>query len=153
MVGTKISFRVPHSAPSEMVLAHTTGWILCHPVLWICGADRPQPLLGAELVAQSAVEPSASLVHIWYGVIRTCNHICRLVQHRRDRASGCAGYSMSIFIPVSFLCVFPYEALRWPLVVLATATSGCFLVLNFKSYIMEHAGNRYHWFMLAKTVR
>ena len=51
-----------------------------------------------------------------------------------------AGYALSIFIPISFVCVLPYEALRWAMIGVATASSGLFLLLNFKGPIFDVAG-------------
>ena len=51
-----------------------------------------------------------------------------------------AGYALSIFIPVSFICILPYEVLRWVLVAVATFTSGLFLLTNFKAPIYDTAG-------------
>ena len=56
---------------------------------------------------------------------------------------GCAsraGYALSIFIPVSCVCVLPYEAVRWALIGVATLTSGLFLLLNFRGPIFDVAG-------------
>jgi len=51
-----------------------------------------------------------------------------------------AGYALSIFIPVSCVCVLPYEAVRWALIGVATLTSGLFLLLNFRGPIFDVAG-------------
>ena len=51
-----------------------------------------------------------------------------------------AGYALSIFIPISFVCVLPYEALRWAMIGVATVSSGLFLLLNFKGPIFDVAG-------------
>ena len=51
-----------------------------------------------------------------------------------------AGYALSIFIPISFVCVLPYEALRWSMIAVATVSSGLFLLLNFKGPIFDVAG-------------
>ena len=51
-----------------------------------------------------------------------------------------AGYALSIFIPISFVCVLPYEALRWAMIAVATVSSGLFLLLNFKGPIFDVAG-------------
>ena len=51
-----------------------------------------------------------------------------------------AGYALSIFIPISFVCVLPYEALRWTMIAVATVSSGLFLLLNFKGPIFDVAG-------------
>ena len=45
-----------------------------------------------------------------------------------------------MFIPISFICIFPYEALRWTLVAVATVTSGLFIMLNLRHPVFEHAG-------------
>ncbi|CAK0784356.1 hypothetical protein CVIRNUC_007560 [Coccomyxa viridis] len=50
------------------------------------------------------------------------------------------GYALSIFIPISFVCVLPYEALRWAMIGVATVSSGLFLLLNFKGPIFDVAG-------------
>ncbi len=51
-----------------------------------------------------------------------------------------AGYALSIFIPISFVCVVPYEAVRWAMIAVATVLSGLFLLLNFKGPIFDVAG-------------
>jgi len=51
-----------------------------------------------------------------------------------------AGYALSIFIPVSCVCVLPYEAVRWAMIGLGTLTSGLFLLLNFRGPIFDVAG-------------
>ena len=51
-----------------------------------------------------------------------------------------AGYALSIFVPISFVCILPYEWLRWLLVAIATSTSGLFLLTNFKAPIFDVAG-------------
>ena len=53
---------------------------------------------------------------------------------------GIAGYALSIFVPISFICILPYEWLRWLLVAIATSTSGLFLLTNFKAPIFDVAG-------------
>jgi hypothetical protein len=52
------------------------------------------------------------------------------------------GYALTIFIPVSFACIIPVELLRWLLVMLATASSGLFLIGNFKATIYAAAPAR-----------
>eukprot|EP00884_Botryococcus_braunii_P014287 jgi/Botrbrau1/2285/Bobra.101_2s0108.1 len=52
------------------------------------------------------------------------------------------GYSLTVFIPISMLCVFPSELLRWLLITAATFTSGAFLMLNFREPIFDLAGAR-----------
>lgn len=53
---------------------------------------------------------------------------------------GDAGYALSIFIPISFVCVLPYEAVRWAMIGVATVSSELFLLLNFKGPIFDVAG-------------
>ena len=60
-----------------------------------------------------------------------------------------AGYALSVFIPISFVCIFPYEALRWALVAAATATSGLFIMINLRHTVFEHAGAKCDCFHLA----
>ena len=50
------------------------------------------------------------------------------------------GYALSIYIPISFVCVVPYEAVRWAMIAVATVLSGLFLLLNFKGPIFDVAG-------------
>ncbi|CED82871.1 Uncharacterized conserved protein [Phaffia rhodozyma] len=40
------------------------------------------------------------------------------------------GYSMTVFIPISFLCIIPVPILRWILVLVGAGTSGWFLLRN-----------------------
>ena len=51
-----------------------------------------------------------------------------------------AGYALSVFIPISFVCVVPYEAVRWAMIALATLSSGLFLLMNFRGPIFDVAG-------------
>lgn len=53
-----------------------------------------------------------------------------------------AGYSLTIFIPVSLVCVAPVAWLCWLLVALATANSGLFLLRSFKTTIYAAAPAR-----------
>lgn len=52
------------------------------------------------------------------------------------------GYALSGYIPMAALCVLPTEAVRWSLVGAATVMSGAFLILNFRSPIIEAAGKQ-----------
>lgn len=52
------------------------------------------------------------------------------------------GYCLASFIPMAALCVLPMEAVRWSLVGTATGISAAFLVLNFRSLVVEAAGAR-----------
>jgi hypothetical protein len=52
------------------------------------------------------------------------------------------GYALSVFIPISFVCIVNNEIVRWLLVALATFTSGLFLLSNFRTPIYESAGAR-----------
>jgi len=47
------------------------------------------------------------------------------------------GYSLAAFVPMCFLCIVPSEALRWVLVILATAVSGIFLSGNLAELLRE----------------
>jgi len=40
------------------------------------------------------------------------------------------GYSLSIYIPISIICVVPFSIMQWVLVAFAAAISGWFLVSN-----------------------
>lgn len=46
------------------------------------------------------------------------------------------GYAMTIYIPVSLVCIIPIELLRWLLVMGCTLTSGLFLLMNLKERTM-----------------
>ncbi|GFZ51408.1 hypothetical protein JCM24511_09170 [Saitozyma sp. JCM 24511] len=45
-------------------------------------------------------------------------------------ALGVYGYAMTVFVPISLLCLIPVGILRWALVAAAAASSGYFLVRN-----------------------
>lgn len=45
-------------------------------------------------------------------------------------ALGTYGYAMSVFVPVSFLCLIPVGILRWILVAGAAGSSGYFLYVS-----------------------
>ena len=51
-----------------------------------------------------------------------------------------AGYALAAFIPISFVCVFPVELMRWVVVGVATLTSGTFIMLSLRKVIHESAG-------------
>ncbi|CAG9464143.1 unnamed protein product [Pedinophyceae sp. YPF-701] len=55
------------------------------------------------------------------------------------------GYSLSPFIPVSALSVIPSTELQWVLVAVATALSAIFLVLNFRSCILQAIADAQEW--------
>lgn len=47
------------------------------------------------------------------------------------------GYALSIFVPVSFLCVLPSDLFRWSLVFLGGCISGVFLLSNFHAHLSD----------------
>jgi len=47
------------------------------------------------------------------------------------------GYTMAIFVPISFLCVLPSNLLRWLLVLLGGAISSIFLLSNFHAHLAD----------------
>merc|ERR1712087_752796 len=47
------------------------------------------------------------------------------------------GYTLSIFVPISVLCVLPSEFLRWLLVFLGGAISGIFLLSNLHAHLSD----------------
>lgn len=51
-----------------------------------------------------------------------------------------AGYALAAFIPISFVCIFPVEVMRWSVVAAATAISGLFILLNFRRPVFDHVG-------------
>eukprot|EP01018_Ginkgo_biloba_P028781 Gb_03431 [translate_table: standard] len=51
------------------------------------------------------------------------------------------GYSLFIFIPASFLLIFPNEILRWIVIALAGLASASFIALNMRSYIRTASDN------------
>mmetsp|Transcript_7301 Transcript_7301/g.15949 ORF Transcript_7301/g.15949 Transcript_7301/m.15949 type:complete len:386 (-) Transcript_7301:351-1508(-) len=55
------------------------------------------------------------------------------------------GYSLTIFIPISLLCVLPYDPLRWSLVMLATLVSGGFLLMNMRRTLKEVPCSKSIW--------
>lgn len=52
------------------------------------------------------------------------------------------GYSLTIFIPMAFVCIAPIGWVRWLAVMLATGMSGLFIVVNLKQTIYEAAPAR-----------
>jgi asparagine N-glycosylation enzyme membrane subunit Stt3 len=52
------------------------------------------------------------------------------------------GYSLTIFIPMAFVCIVPIGWVRWLVVMLATGVSGLFIVANLKQTIYEAAPAR-----------
>ncbi|KAG2497391.1 hypothetical protein HYH03_004547 [Edaphochlamys debaryana] len=52
------------------------------------------------------------------------------------------GYCLSVYVPVSILCVIPIAWLQWLLVMLATALGAGFLFMNFKATIFAAAPAR-----------
>ncbi|TXT12956.1 hypothetical protein VHUM_01357 [Vanrija humicola] len=52
-------------------------------------------------------------------------------------ALGVYGYAMSVFIPVSLLCLIPVGIARWAFVGLGAASSGFFLVTNIYPVLAE----------------
>lgn len=52
------------------------------------------------------------------------------------------GYSLTIFIPMAFVCIVPIGWVRWLAVMLATSVSGLFIVANLKQTIYEAAPAR-----------
>lgn len=52
------------------------------------------------------------------------------------------GYSLTIFIPMAFVCIVPIGWVRWLAVMLATGMSGLFIVVNLKQTIYEAAPAR-----------
>ena len=93
-----------------------------------------------------ALDGLSSLRSVWLkcGVCLVSSHrfVERPSQHPQNLTLlwTPAGYALSIFIPVSFICILPYEILRWVLVAVATFTSGLFLLTNFKAPIYDTAG-------------
>ncbi|MEW5299118.1 MAG: hypothetical protein WDW36_002164 [Sanguina aurantia] len=52
------------------------------------------------------------------------------------------GYSLTIFIPISLVCVVPVETVRWCAVATATLMSGLFLFMNLRTVIYAAAPAR-----------
>eukprot|EP00879_Flechtneria_rotunda_P032283 GHRR01035463.1.p1 GENE.GHRR01035463.1~~GHRR01035463.1.p1 ORF type:complete len:127 (+),score=37.13 GHRR01035463.1:389-769(+) len=52
------------------------------------------------------------------------------------------GYSLTIFIPMAFVCIVPIGWVRWLVVMLATGVSGLFIVANLKQTIYAAAPAR-----------
>ena len=104
----------------------------------------------SALIYKSCTPSSSSGISTHQQVLKRCNSeklAGNKVQssggHRARHLMGNllhAGYALSIFIPISFVCVLPYEALRWAMIGVATVSSGLFLLLNFKGPIFDVAG-------------
>lgn len=61
-------------------------------------------------------------------LILTSSTACRL---------RCSGYALTIFIPISLVCIIPLESVRWIFVVLSTLMSGSFLFTNLRRCLLE----------------
>ncbi|KAF5828845.1 hypothetical protein DUNSADRAFT_16981 [Dunaliella salina] len=46
------------------------------------------------------------------------------------------GYALSIYLPISVICIAPSDIARWVIVLLGTVTSGLFLFMNLRERIM-----------------
>ncbi len=57
-----------------------------------------------------------------------------------SHAVPCAGYSLTIFIPISLACILPIQVMRWVLIGVGTLTGGLFLLMNFRERIMALGG-------------
>merc|ERR1712196_288871 len=47
------------------------------------------------------------------------------------------GYSLSVFVPISVVCVLPSNLLRWLLVLISGVVSGIFLLSNFHAHLAD----------------
>jgi len=47
------------------------------------------------------------------------------------------GYTLSVFVPISILCVLPSNLLRWLLVLIGGTTSAIFLLSNFHAHLAD----------------
>merc|ERR1719240_2263874 len=47
------------------------------------------------------------------------------------------GYTLSVFVPISILCVLPSNVLRWLLVLIGGAISAVFLLSNFHAHLAD----------------
>lgn len=57
------------------------------------------------------------------------------------------GYAMFIFIPVSVLCILPFNWLRWILIGAGTLTSLVFIVMNFFPSLIQNSLKESHKFL------
>ena len=46
------------------------------------------------------------------------------------------GYSLTVFLPVTLLCTFDIELLRWILIIYATGSSAYFIFLNLDAFLI-----------------
>jgi len=58
------------------------------------------------------------------------------------------GYSLFVFIPASFLCVVPWDIMRWVVVGVAAVMSAGFLAINIRTHI-KTASER--WFLIVTS--
>eukprot|EP00898_Chlorokybus_atmophyticus_P007947 jgi/Chlat1/8153/Chrsp76S07607 len=58
------------------------------------------------------------------------------------------GYSLFIFIPVTFVCILPSELARWVIVLAAWSVSSIFLVINFRHPLMQTGYAKYALILL-----
>ncbi|GAQ81537.1 hypothetical protein KFL_000830190 [Klebsormidium nitens] len=59
------------------------------------------------------------------------------------------GYSLAVFIPITFLCVIPIELARWGVVAAACLLSTLFLALNIRGHILHTTEN---WYLVVLAV-
>ena len=91
-------------------------------------------------VQSGALRQAARLMTCSAKPCMVASHPCCRLMQSCVRLRAATGYALSIFIPVSCVCVLPYEAVRWALIGVATLTSGLFLLLNFRGPIFDVAG-------------
>ena len=91
-------------------------------------------------VHSDALRQAARLMKCSAKSCMMASHPCCWLMQSCVRLRRATGYALSIFIPVSCVCVLPYEAVRWALIGVATLTSGLFLLLNFRGPIFDVAG-------------
>jgi hypothetical protein len=90
----------------------------------------PPPSPPQNLTAHPTTPPPDPLTPLPRSEIRLANVWCIY------------GYSLTIFVPMAFICIPPLGWLRWLAVMAATAVSGSFVVANLKQSIYEAAPAR-----------
>lgn len=58
--------------------------------------------------------------------------LCSTPSRPSPPVAPATGYALAAFIPISFVCIFPIELMRWIVVGVATLTSGTFIMLSLR---------------------
>lgn len=78
------------------------------------------------------VRESCSFANIVCAPAGSCKNYAKYFTHCPART----GYALSIYLPISLICIAPSDIARWLIVMIGTATSGLFLFMNLRERIL-----------------